>query len=73
MLETSSSLSLLTLMEIVGPILLAAGLVYGNMRSRRSRRERPRADAATKNLYAQEDAGRRIWDLRETRFPHVAL
>jgi hypothetical protein len=55
MLETASSLSLLTLMEIVGPILLAAELVYGIMRSRRSHRDKPRADAATRNLYAQED------------------
>ena len=40
MLETPSSLSLLTLMEIVGPILLAVGLVYGIMHSRRALSER---------------------------------
>jgi hypothetical protein len=55
MLGTPSSLSLLTLMEIVGPILLAVGLVYGIMHSRRARRDQPRADAATRDLYAQED------------------
>jgi hypothetical protein len=55
MLETGSSLSLLTLLEIVGPVLLALALIYGIMHSRRSRRDQPRADAATRDLYAQED------------------
>jgi hypothetical protein len=38
MLETVQSLSLLTLAEIIGPILLAAGLVWGIMHSRRRNR-----------------------------------
>jgi hypothetical protein len=54
MLETVTSLSLLTLMEIVGPVLLGVALAYGILRSRRrSRSDRLRTDAATRNLYQQ--------------------
>ena len=57
MLETIQSLSLLTLMEIIGPILLGAGLIYGIVHSRRrSRAAKARTEAATRNLYRQEDA-----------------
>jgi len=53
MLETVQSMSLLTLAEIVGPILLAAGLVYGIYHSRRRRREMPRETKGT--VYAQDE------------------
>jgi FtsZ-interacting cell division protein ZipA len=62
MLNTISSLSFLTLMEIVGPIVLAGALVYGILMSRRRResgysdRER---DAATRELYRAEDQQQR--------------
>ena len=55
MLDTIQGMGLLTIMEIVGPILLAAGLVYGIYHSRRPRGQQQRADAATKQLYAQEE------------------
>ena len=51
MLETPSSLSLLTIMEIAGPIALAAGLIYGIYHSRR-RRGVPRNKAGT--IYTQD-------------------
>jgi hypothetical protein len=55
MLETLQSVSLLTAMEIVGPIVLGAGLWYGIIRTRRLSRSRRRAaDQATSRLYAQE-------------------
>jgi hypothetical protein len=50
MLETVQSLSLLTIVEIVGPILLAAGLVYGIYHSRRRRAQRPKPGT----VYAQD-------------------
>jgi hypothetical protein len=62
MLTTPTSLSFLTLMEIVGPLILAAALIYGIMMSRRRResgysdRER---DAATRELYRAEDEAQR--------------
>ncbi|MEN3380763.1 MAG: hypothetical protein V7608_807, partial [Hyphomicrobiales bacterium] len=37
MLDTAQSISLLTMMEIVGPILLAVVLAYGIYHSRRRR------------------------------------
>jgi hypothetical protein len=52
MLETVQSLSLLTIMEIVGPIVLAAGLIYGIYHSRRRRSQQPPAKAGT--IYAQD-------------------
>jgi hypothetical protein len=60
MLETIQSLSLLTLMEIIGPILLGMVLVYGIVQTRRrSRVAKARTEAATRNLYRQEDAKER--------------
>jgi hypothetical protein len=60
MLETIQALSLLTLMEIIGPILLGVGLIYGIVQSRRrSPAEKTRTDAAPRNLYRQEDAKER--------------
>jgi hypothetical protein len=59
-LETIQSLSLLTLMEIIGPILLGMALVYGIVQTRRrSRAAKARTEAATRNLYRQEDAKER--------------
>jgi hypothetical protein len=56
-LDTPTSTLLLTLMEIVGPILLAAALIYGMMQYRkRSRQEVRYSEDATRKLY--RDAGR---------------
>ncbi len=52
MLDTLQSLSLLTIAEIVGPIRLGAGLVYGIYHSRRSRRAQPKDIKGT--IYAQD-------------------
>ena len=52
MLETLQSVSLLTIAEIVGPILLAAGLIYGIYHSRRRRAQQPKSTAGT--VYAQD-------------------
>jgi hypothetical protein len=60
MLETIQALSLLTLMEIIGPILLGVGLIYGIVQTReRSRAAKARTEAATRNLYRQEDGKER--------------
>jgi hypothetical protein len=56
MLENLQSLSLLTLMEIVGPILLGIGLIYGIYHSRRRPGQQQQADAATKRLYTQGES-----------------
>jgi hypothetical protein len=53
MLETVQSLSLLTLAEIIGPILLAAGLIWGIMHSRRRNRG---ADEAFARAQANREA-----------------
>jgi hypothetical protein len=53
MLDTVQSVSLLTLVEIVGPVLLAAGLIYGIWHSRRRRPQQPKSKAGT--IYAQDD------------------
>jgi hypothetical protein len=52
MLDTVQSVSLLTVAEIVGPILLAAGLIYGIYHSRRRRSQQPRDTKGT--IYAQD-------------------
>ena len=52
MLETLQSLSLLTLMEIIGPVVLAAGLIYGIYHSRRRRSTQPASTKGT--IYAQD-------------------
>ena len=52
MLETLQSLSLLTVMEIIGPIVLAAGLIYGIYHSRRRRSTQP--DSTKGTIYAQD-------------------
>jgi len=52
MLDTIQAVSLLTLAEIVGPVLLAVGLVYGIWHSRRRRSQQPKSTAGT--IYAQD-------------------
>ena len=52
MLDTNQGISLLTLLEIVGPILLAAALIYGIYHTRRRRRETPKNTKGT--VYAQD-------------------
>jgi heme exporter protein D len=58
MLDTIQAMSLLAIMEIVGPVLLAAALIYGVYHSRRRRGQQQQADAATRHLYTQEEARR---------------
>ena len=55
MLETIQSVSLLTFMEVVGPIVLAAALAYGIfMTRRRSRATIAQTDAATRENYRRD-------------------
>jgi hypothetical protein len=58
MLNDLHSLSLLTVMEIVGPIVLALGLWYGIARSRRSKASQMASDRATRELYQKEQERR---------------
>jgi hypothetical protein len=51
-LDTVQSLSLLTVAEISGPILLAAALIYGIARTRRRRTRQPAPTPGT--VYAQD-------------------
>ena len=52
MLEFPGAVALLTIMEILGPIILLIGLVYAGMRAgRRRQRDLPAADAATREVY----------------------
>ena len=60
MLDDLHSLSLLTLMEIVAPIVLALGLWYGIARSRRSKAAQMASDKATRELYQKEQARRPV-------------
>ena len=54
MLDTLSSTSLLTIMEVVGPIVLAAAMIYGTIAwSRRRRAKAEVSEAATRGLYRQ--------------------
>jgi hypothetical protein len=62
MLDTLQGISLLTLAEIVGPIVLAIGLIYGIYHSRR-RGQRASADAATERVYQREEKRRQAKDL----------
>jgi hypothetical protein len=57
MLETVQAMSLLTIMEIVGPILLLAALIYGTVQWSRRRAGRMDAvrEAATRRLYREAD------------------
>jgi hypothetical protein len=55
MLETVQSMSLLALMEILGPLLLAAALIYGISQWARRRRAATQAvsEEATRRLYQE--------------------
>jgi membrane-anchored protein YejM (alkaline phosphatase superfamily) len=55
MLETTESISLLAIMEIVGPIVLLVALIYGTVQWRR-RRHSLRSDRA------REEATRRLYE-----------
>jgi hypothetical protein len=54
MLDDLHSMSLLTLMEIVGPIVLGLGLWYGIARSHRNKAARMATEEATRALYRDE-------------------
>jgi hypothetical protein len=55
MLDTPTGTLLLTAMDIVGPLLLLAALIYGTvMYRRRSRQEQQRSDQATRKLYGTD-------------------
>jgi hypothetical protein len=56
MLETLTSVSLLTAAAIVGPIILGLVLLYGSVRTaRRTPSEKAVTEKATAKLYARED------------------
>jgi hypothetical protein len=55
MLDTFQSLSLLTLVEIVGPLLLAAGLIWGILRSGRRARRGEQSFAANRARPTEAD------------------
>jgi hypothetical protein len=48
--------SLYALLNIVGPLLLGAVLLWAILRNRTSRRERERTEQATKEMYRAQDA-----------------
>jgi hypothetical protein len=52
MLDTVQSISLLTIAEIIGPIVLAAALIYGIYHSRRRRSQQPARKSGT--IYVQD-------------------
>jgi len=57
MLETIQSMSLLAILEIVGPVLLAVALIYGIVQwSRRPRAAKKVSDEATRRLYREGQA-----------------
>jgi len=51
-----------TLLTIVGPALLAVVILWAVLRNRASRGDRGRTEAATRELYRQEEAERRAPD-----------
>ena len=55
MFESIQAMSLLTIMEIVGPVLLLAVLIYGTLQWSRSRRGPKRAvrEESTRELYRE--------------------
>ena len=55
MLESIQAVSLLTIMEIVGPVLLLAVLIYGTLQWSRRRRGPTQAvrEASTRELYRE--------------------
>jgi hypothetical protein len=55
-LDSPLAVTLLTGVEIIGPILLGAALIYGIwVASRRPRGTRQASDDATRRLYEQKD------------------
>jgi hypothetical protein len=56
-LESIQAMSLLTIMEVVGPVLLLAILIYGTLQWSRRRRGPTEAvrDASTRQLYREGD------------------
>jgi hypothetical protein len=52
MLDTTQGLSLLTLAEIIGPIILGVALIYGIYHSRRRRGAQPPSKSGT--VYTQD-------------------
>ena len=60
MLDTLEAMSLLTIIEIVGPIILGGALVYGILMSRRrSRASQAQTDAATRRVYREAESEER--------------
>ena len=60
MLDTLSSTSLLVVMEIIGPIVLAASLIYASIEwSRRRKASVAASETATRGLYRQADGQER--------------
>ena len=55
MLESLQAMSLLTIMEVVGPVLLLAVLIYGTLQWSRRRRGPTQAarEASTRELYRE--------------------
>jgi hypothetical protein len=61
MLETVQSMSLLAIMEIVGPVLLAIALIYAIVQwSRRSRATKLVSDEATRHLYREGEREKEV-------------
>jgi type II secretory pathway pseudopilin PulG len=50
------------IINIVGPLLLAAVLLWALLRNRRSRRDVDRTEQATRDLYREEEERRRAGD-----------
>jgi hypothetical protein len=56
MLDTAPAMTILAIMEIIGPLVLAAALIYGLVvASRRPRSKRTTSDAAARRMYEQRD------------------
>jgi hypothetical protein len=56
MLENLNSVSLLTIMEIIGPIILGLAIAYGIWRTRhRSKAQKAQTAEATRALYKRAD------------------
>jgi hypothetical protein len=61
MLETIQSMSLLAIMEIVGPVLLAIALIYAIVQwSRRPRAAKQASEEATRRLYREGEREKEV-------------
>ena len=78
MLESMQAMSLLTIMEIVGPVLLLAVLIYGTLQWSRRRRGSTQAvrEESTRALYREgaraekrEEAGKAAAEEKPTSQP----